>query len=356
MSITTPITRLLKIQHPIMLAGMGQTSGADLVSAVSNAGGMGVLGGVQYTPRMLKEMISETKGKLTNPSLPFGVDLLLPQVGGSARKTNIDYTQGSLNELLDVVIEGGAKLFVSAVGVPDKWVVDKLHAAGILYMNVVGHPKHVHKACQVGADIICAQGGEAGGHTGDIPFSILIPACADICKHYKSSITGEPVLLVAAGGVNDGRSLAAALMLGASVVWIGTRFVASLESNAPQAAKDALIKSGFDSTVKTLIFTGRPLRCLSNHYLDDWEKNRQSEIKELISKGIIPLQHELDKLHEEGRLTEEIEDYIVLRPQGIVAGLVNKTDQPAGDIVKEIVEEAAALLAASLRFLVHPKL
>ncbi|RYC58199.1 hypothetical protein CHU98_g8014, partial [Xylaria longipes] len=93
----------------------------------------------------------------------------------SARKTNYDYTKGSLDELVDVIIEGGAKLFVSAVGVPPKRVVDRLHAKGVLYMNMVGHPKHVRKACEVGADLICAQGGEAGGHTGDIPFSVLVP-------------------------------------------------------------------------------------------------------------------------------------------------------------------------------------
>jgi len=132
--ITTPITRLLNIQHPIMLAGMGQTSGAPLVAAVSNAGGIGVIGGVNYTPEMLREMIMELKASLRDPNLPFGVDLLIPQVGGSARKTNVDYTKGALFELVDVMIETGAKLFVSAVGVPPKSVVDKLHAAGILYM------------------------------------------------------------------------------------------------------------------------------------------------------------------------------------------------------------------------------
>lgn len=117
-----------------MLAGMGQTSGAPLVAAVSNAGGIGVVGGVHYTPAMLREMIAEIKSSLRDPNLPFGVDLLLPQVGGSARKTNSDYTKGLLFELVEVMIEGGVKLFVSAVGVPPKSVVDRLHKAGVLYM------------------------------------------------------------------------------------------------------------------------------------------------------------------------------------------------------------------------------
>ena len=97
-----------------------------------------MIGGVGYTTDQLKGMISELKAGLDDPNLPFGVDLLIPQVGGSARKTNVDYTKGELDDLIDVIIEGGAKLFVSAVGIPPKYVVDRLHEAGILYMNMVG--------------------------------------------------------------------------------------------------------------------------------------------------------------------------------------------------------------------------
>lgn len=132
--ITTPTTQLLQISHPILLAGMGHTAGSDLVAAVSNAGGLGVLGGLGYTPTMLREAIHEVKAKLRHPDLPFGVDLLLPQVGGSARKTNHDYTKGALDELVDVIIEEKVRLFVSAVGIPDARVVGRLHGAGILYM------------------------------------------------------------------------------------------------------------------------------------------------------------------------------------------------------------------------------
>jgi NAD(P)H-dependent flavin oxidoreductase YrpB (nitropropane dioxygenase family) len=344
MSLETRLTQALGIKHPVMLAGMDTTAGSDLVAAVANAGGFGCLGGVKYTPTVLREMITETKAKFNNPNTPFGVDLLLPQVGGSARKTNEDYTRGKLNDLLDVIIEGGAKLFVSAVGVPPKWAVDKLHKHGVLYMNVVGHPKHVIKACEVGADLICAQGGEAGGHTGDIPFSILLPACAEICDRYKSPLLGDKVILVGAGGVYGGGSLAAALMFGASGVWVGTRFAAAKESNATKQAKADIINGGFDAAIKSIVWSGRPLRASRTPYVDDWELNRQAEIKELTSRGLIPIPWELEKLHQEDKLTEEIEDQAVLRPMGIVSGLVNKAEQPAGDIVGEIVEEAYAAI------------
>lgn len=105
--ITTPITTLLGIQHPILLAGMARTSGAPLAAAVSNAGGLGVIGGFMYTPDQLREIVTELKGLLKSPDLPFGVDLALPQVGGNARKTNHDYTGGKLDELIDITIESG---------------------------------------------------------------------------------------------------------------------------------------------------------------------------------------------------------------------------------------------------------
>ena len=184
---------------------------------------------------MLREQIAELKGYLNDKNAPFGVDLLLPQVGGSARKTNYDYTKGNLPTLVDIIIDSGCKLFVSAVGVPPREVVDKLHKHGILYMNMIGHPKHVKKCLDLDVDIICAQGGEGGGHTGDVPTTVLIPTVAKMCEKQISKFTGKPVQTVAAGGLFNGQSLAAAMMLGASGVWVGTRFVLSDEAGAPKA-------------------------------------------------------------------------------------------------------------------------
>lgn len=222
-TLSTPLTTLLGIKYPILLAGMARTSSGPLAAAVSNAGGLGVIGGLGYTPSQLRDIIHELKSHLSSPSLPFGVDLALPQVGGSARKTNHDYTHGQLEQLIDVTIEEGARVFVSAVGVPPRSVIERLHKAGVVVMNMVGHPKHAVKALEAGVDVVCAQGGEGGGHTGDISGNILIPAVVDVASRYKSPLTGQPALVVAAGGIYNGRGVAAALMQGAVGVWVGTR-------------------------------------------------------------------------------------------------------------------------------------
>ncbi|KAJ3397720.1 hypothetical protein HDU92_004136 [Lobulomyces angularis] len=206
LTISTPLSRYLKMKNPIWQAGMFAAAGSDLCAAVSNAGGLGCIGGLGFTPDLLRKQVKAIKKNLNDPNLPFGIDLALPQVGGSARKTNYDYTNGQLPELIDVVVESGAKLFVSAIGVPPPWAVKKLHDNNILIMNMIGSVKHIKKAIEAGCDIMCCQGSEGGGHTGSITTSILIPAAVDECKGFKSRLTGEPIYVVAAGGIYDGRA------------------------------------------------------------------------------------------------------------------------------------------------------
>lgn len=316
---------------------MNVAAGPRLAASVTNAGGLGVLGGIGYTPKMLRDQINELKVFLIDKSAPFGVDLLLPQVGGSARKTNYDYTKGKLDELITIIIESGAKLFVSAVGVPPQHIVDRLHAAGILYMNMIGHPKHVNKCLNLGVDIICAQGGEGGGHTGDIPTTILIPAVVELCKDKFSPMSRKPVQVIAAGGIYNGQTVAAALMLGASAVWVGTRFVLTDEAGASKAHQEAVRTSGFDDNVRTIIFTGRPLRVRTNSYIQDWEENRTAEIKELTKKGIIPYEHDMEKLSDD----EDEEKLSQMRPflMGKAAAVVNEK-KSAKEVVDELVNDA----------------
>ncbi|KAJ5543223.1 Aldolase-type TIM barrel [Penicillium sp. DV-2018c] len=332
MSLQTPLTSLLKIEHPVLLAGMARASGAPLAAAVSNAGGLGTIGGLGYTPEQLDEMLTELKTLLRDPSLPFGVDLALPQVGGSARKTNHDYTHGHLDELIEVTIKHGARLFVSAVGIPPAKTIKRLHEAGILIMNMVGAPKHAEKAFKAGVDIVCAQGGEGGGHTGDVPFSVLVPAIVDVAAKYKSPLTGQPALVVAAGGINDGRSLAASLMYGASGVWVGTRFVASEESGASRLHKEAVVNAQYGETKRTIVVSGRPLRMLPNDYIKEWE-SRPNDIADLTSRGIVPLMHDV----------ENDKDVDVPFLMGDVSAAV-KEIKPAGVIVKEMVAQAVQML------------
>jgi NAD(P)H-dependent flavin oxidoreductase YrpB (nitropropane dioxygenase family) len=333
MSLETPLCKILGIQHPILLAGMAKASGAPLAAAVSNAGGLGCIGGLGYTPEQLDEMLTELKSLLRDPNLPFGVDLALPQVGGGARATNHDYTHGQLDELIETTIRHGAKLFICAVGIPPEHTVKRLHEAGILIMNMVGAPRHAEKALQRGVDIVCAQGGEGGGHTGDVPFSVLIPAVVDVVKKYKSPLTGQTPLVVAAGGVNDGRSLAASLMLGASGVWVGTRFLATTESGASQLHKEAVVSAGFGETIRTLVVSGRPLRVLPNDYIKQWEQ-RPEEIQKLTTKGIVPMMDDIEK-------DSDDVDFPFL--MGSVSAAV-KTIQPAGDIVREMASQAIEVL------------
>lgn len=341
-TISTPLTKLLGISHPIILAGMARTSGGPLAAAVSNAGGLGVIGGLGYTPQQLQEIIDEIKANLKSPNLPFGVDLALPQVGGSARKTNHDYTHGHLDDLITVTIKNGAKLFVSAVGIPPPHVIKRLHEAGILIMNMVGHPKHAHKAFKAGVDIVCAQGGEGGGHTGDIANSILIPAVVDVAKQYKSPLTGQPAMVVAAGGIKDGRGLASSLMQGAQGVWVGTRFVASEEAGCSKMHKESVVSAAFEDTLRTLVISGRPLRVRTNDYIDAWEK-RPEEIRRLTEQGIVPMSQDMD----DGK---EV-DFPHL--MGQVAATIGDI-KPAGVIVEEMVQEACAAMRNGASFMSAP--
>ncbi|GAW05815.1 2-nitropropane dioxygenase [Lentinula edodes] len=344
---STPLTKLFKINHPVMLAGMNVAAGPKLAAVVTNSGGIGVIGGVRQSPKFMRGSIEELKSHLEDKNAPFGVDLLLPQVGGNARKTNKDYTDGQLPELIDVIIEGGAKLFVCAVGVPPRWVVDKFHAAGIPVMNMIGHPKHVAKCIEAGVDIIGAQAGEGGGHTGDTPFSILIPAVVDLCKDAKSPLTGEPIVVVAAGGISDGRGLAASLAYGAHGVWVGTRFVASVEAGAPKMHKQQVVSAGWDDVLRTTIYTGRPLNVRRTQYVLDWETTRSQEKEQLLAKGLIPHEVEIEA-HPE----KSVQGMTWL--MGRVAGAI-KEIKPAKEIVDEMVITAAKTLQASNSLIVSPK-
>ncbi|CAK0906718.1 unnamed protein product [Prorocentrum cordatum] len=346
-TIHTPLTELLGIKYPVMLAGMNAVATSELVAAVTNAGGIGTIGGLTMTPKMLQIEIDEMKKLLNDKNAPFGVDLAIPQIGGSARKTNHDYTHGKLDELTDIIVKEKAALFVCAVGVPPRAMVDKLHAAGIPIMNMVGHPNHVLKALDAGVDMICAQGGEGGGHTGEVATSVLLPMCVDACSGRRSPLTGKDIIVVGGGGMFDGRSLAAALSLGASGVWVGTRFISG------RRHVEHVLKASVTDTTKTLIYSGRPLRTFVTPYVKDFE-TRPDEIKAYCDKGILPIRGDYKKHMEAGKPFSKAETVALL--MGQVAGAVNDTP-PAKQIVEQMVSQAIDVLrknAAHIRPLGMP--
>ncbi|KAI4120183.1 MAG: hypothetical protein LQ345_000139 [Seirophora villosa] len=340
-TLSTPLTSLLNITHPVLLAGMAHTSTAALASAVTAAGGLGTIGGLGYTPRQLRAMIHELKSSLPSRDLPFGVDLALPSLAPTARRTNHDYTRGRLAELVDVIAEERARLFVCAVGVPPAWAVARLHAAGVLVMNMVGAARHAEKAFAAGCDVVCAQGGEGGGHTGDVSGNVLVPACVDVARRYRPAMLGgeAPGLVVAAGGVRDGRGLAAALCQGAVGVWVGTRFVASVEAGCSEAHKRAVVESGWGETVRTLAVTGRPLRVRRNEWVDKWERDPE-KVKELTEGGVIPMEKDM----------EDGEDVDFPFLMGQVAAVIDEIS-PAAQIVQEMVTEAVQVLEQGQMFI-----
>lgn len=346
--LSTPLTQLLGIQHPIMLAGMNGVSHSDLAAAVSNAGGIGSIGGLMFTPKMLRQEIGFLKQNLTDKSLPFGVDLAIPQVGGNARKTNHDYTGGKLAELIDIIVEERAKLFICAVGVPPKWVVDKLHAGGVVVANMVGSVRNAEKALEAGADILIAQGSEGGGHTGDIGTVPLIPQVVDVVRG-KVNFFGSPVLCVAAGGIYDGRGLAASLGLGASGVWVGTRFIACEEASAPAAQKRLVCESSSGDTIRTLVMSWRPLRLIPNSWVKSWEATPE-RIREFVDKGIVPLEHDLKTVADDAEKRIGMLGAINSLAGQAVGGI--RTVETAAKIMEDMMTVAVEMLQRNASFVV----
>ena len=206
-------------------------------------------------------------------------------------------------------------------------------------MNMIGHPKHVKKCLELGVDIICAQGGEGGGHTGDVPTTVLIPEVVKLCEGKTSPMTGKPVQVVAAGGIYNGQTVAAALMLGASAVWVGTRFILTDEAGAPKAHQEAVRTAGHDDNVRTIIFTGRPMRVRMNPYIKNWEENRAQEIKELTAKGVIPVEHDFENMGDD--IDDETMDSARPHLMGKAAAAVHEK-KSAKALVDELVNDAVS--------------
>ncbi|MBV8690461.1 MAG: nitronate monooxygenase [Actinobacteria bacterium] len=312
----TRLTDALGIEHPVMLAGMGGVSYHHLVSAVSEAGGFGCLGASVMSNEQMVEEIRQVK-KATDK--PFGVDLLTAM-------------PGDMEKSVELLIEEGASVFVAGLGVPAN-VVELCHRHSVLVVNMCGKVAHARAAVDAGCDIVVAQGTEAGGHTGQVATMPLVPLIVDA--------VGDQIPVVAAGGIFDGRGLAAALALGADGVWLGTRFIATPEARAVIGYKDALVRGGEDGTVISRAYSGKTMRVLRNRYTADWE-NRTDELQKFPMQAVRSMNEGAFHLGGD-ESTDGVDPEIECYPAGQGVGGIGAVT-PAGDVVRSIVQEAASVL------------
>ncbi|MFZ5434458.1 MAG: NAD(P)H-dependent flavin oxidoreductase [Calditrichota bacterium] len=235
------INALFGIRYPIVQAGMVWTSGWKLCAAVSRAGALGLVGSGSMKPDLLREHLQKTHAAVNN-EYPFGVNLTL--------------LRGDIAELVDVCIEEGVKIVFTSAGNPATFTA-RLKEAGAVVVHVVPSAKLARKAEERGVDAVVCEGTEAGGHNGvdEIPTFVLVPQVRDAVK----------IPVIAAGGITDGRGLAAALMLGADGVQVGTRFAATIESSSSERYKQAIVEAGESDTVLSLKNIG-PTRMIKNPF------------------------------------------------------------------------------------------
>ena len=318
----TRLTELLDIEHPVMLAGMGGVSYHRLVAAVSEAGGIGTFGASTMRAGELATEIAAMK-QLT--AKPFGVDLLtaLP---------------GQVEQGIRDVIDGGARIFVAGLGVPRE-VIDALHAKSVLVGSMCGKVRHATAAVASGCDFVVAQGTEAGGHTGTVATMALVPQVVD-------AVDGK-VPVVAAGGLYDGRGLAAALSLGADGVWIGTRFIATPEARAVRGYKDALLGLAEDGTVVSRAYTGKTCRVVRTEWTNHFEAHPE-ELKKFPDQAFAASAANVAHLGYPDDY--EVDATMEFMPCGQGVGAIDSLT-PAGDIVRSMVAQAESVIerVAALR-------
>lgn len=338
----TKICDMLGIEYPVILAGMSFVSGAELTASVSEAGGLGVFGAFGVSADELLESIEYIK-KLTKK--PFGVDVVFPEVDDRAFllikekiavirenksipdgvRTTLNYFTSILDKQLEIVVEHKIPVLICGLGNPIKFMPEA-RTHNIRVGALVGTVKQALRLEEAGVDFIVAQGYEAGGHTGRIGTMALVPQVVDAVK--------IPVL--AAGGIGDGRGLAAALALGACGVVVGTRFIATLEAGGHKHYKDTVISSSEESWVISKAYTGKSLRTARNRWTEQWLK-RENELLafplQMINAG--------EKLIPGGWVGGDMEWGAA--PGGQIAGMIKEV-KSAQEVVKEMVGEAERIL------------
>lgn len=362
----TALCDLLGIQYPVLQAPMQTIASPGLVAAVSEAGGLGILGGIGLTPDELRRQILEIRSLTKRP---FGVNLILhaalrsPVDPASISDETVRGVQAVLNRfrgrlglpsrtgpppqlpadgltaVFRVIVEERVPLFSTGLGLPTADMVTTCHQAGIKVMSMVAVVADALEAEKLGVDVIVAQGAEAGGHrsmgvkpqtpeSAAIGTMVIVPQIAKAVR----------VPTVAAGGISDGRGLAAAVMLGAAGVLMGTRFIATAEATAPSFHKQALVAADSDQTTVSDAFTGHYARFLRNDYIESYRTSGApvfpAVLQQLASRDIV-----------EAALEQQVAAlYPMYAGQGV--GMID-TIPRAAEIVRSVIAEAREALESA---------
>src|SRR5438445_531597 len=360
----TRVSEMLGVEFPILAFSHCR----DVVAAVTNAGGFGVLGAVADTPEQLEIDLGwieeQTKGR------PYGLDLLLPTKYAGADEGGLDrdtirqllpagqqefvddillrYQVPELPEDLNILRRGGAlsispkgyeplldiafahkiSLIASALGPPPPWLIERAHGSSVVVAALAGTRVHAERHKAAGVDLIVAQGTEAGGHTGEISTMVLVPEVVD-------AVAPTPVL--AAGGIGNGRQIAAAMALGAEGVWCGSVWLTTEEAETQPAVKEKFLAATSSDTVRSRSLTGKPARMLRTAWTDEWERaDSPDPLGMPLQTALIdePQRRINRAAAQTGSSARELATYFV----GQVVGSMNKV-QPTSAVVLEMVSE-----------------
>jgi nitronate monooxygenase len=379
------LCKLLNIKYPIIQAGMGGGhTTPELVSAVSNAGGLGVLGAVRMAPDQLLTTIKKIKEKTIKP---FGVNIwigpsiihnknqdersvqqflndkirkpldipLKPEISDERQETknqnNIQNSsfESKYNEQIKIILEEEVPVASFAMGDPVKYI-DKIHARGIKVMSMVTNVEDAVALAKNGSDIIMAQGAEAGGHRSvfsnnfndkDIPLIGTMSLVPHVVDNLRKEIKDKSIPVVAAGGISDGRGLVAALALGAEGVAIGTRFLVCKESGTFDGYKAQLLSANETDTIVTKVFTGLHARVLRNSFVDEYTKSDSEPLRWPLQSVVT------EDIYSNAQSKNNPEFYPLYSGQGLRR---IKSSQSAEEIIKEIIKEAKEQLKLLCNF------
>lgn len=303
----TRITELLEIENPIIQGGMAWVAEHNLAAAVSEAGGLGLIGGANAPGEVVREEICRVREITKNP---FGVNVML--------------MSPHAEDVSRVVVEEGIKVVTTGAGNPEKYM-NLWKKAGVKVIPVVASVAMAKRMERMGADAVVAEGMESGGHIGELTTMTLVPQIADAVS----------IPVIAAGGIADGRGIAAAFMLGAEAVQIGTRFVVAKESTVHENYKQRLIKASDIDSIVTGRSHGHPIRCLRNQmtreYLKLEKEGKTFEELEYLTLGA------LRKAVQEG----DVKNGTVMAGQ--IAGMINR-EMTCKEMIEEMMEQASILL------------